>query len=249
MILRRSLWFHLLPAPFSHLCPGLLLELGYPDSSWDQSQALLHVPWAIATPSCCCCCCVASVMSDSERPHRWQPTRLLHPWDFPGKSSGVGCHCLLWQPPVQASVYNLSLQPLSLQFMSTQECSFQLHTKLLATFTRMFFKDSSTRHFLVVPWLGFHVSTARGLSLIPHQGTMTLQAAQPERKNDILTSKTIFIPEPCLLFCLYKQIAPHLSSCKAIKPMNHYPWFPQMHPSPVPLIFWFHSSLFPLPLP
>ena len=23
------------------------------------------------------------------------PTRLLHPWDFPGKSTGVGCHCLL----------------------------------------------------------------------------------------------------------------------------------------------------------
>ena len=22
--------------------------------------------------------------------------RLLHPWDFPGKSTGVGCHCLLW---------------------------------------------------------------------------------------------------------------------------------------------------------
>ena len=29
------------------------------------------------------------------RPHRWQPTRLPHPWDFPGKSTGVGCHCLL----------------------------------------------------------------------------------------------------------------------------------------------------------
>ena len=24
-----------------------------------------------------------------------QPTRLLHPWDFPGKTTGVGCHCLL----------------------------------------------------------------------------------------------------------------------------------------------------------
>ena len=23
--------------------------------------------------------------------------RLLHPWDFPGKSTGVGCHCLLHQ--------------------------------------------------------------------------------------------------------------------------------------------------------
>ena len=25
-----------------------------------------------------------------------QPTRLLRPWDFPGKSTGVGCHCLLY---------------------------------------------------------------------------------------------------------------------------------------------------------
>ena len=86
---------------------------------------------------CCCCCYVALVVSDSVRPHRWQPTRLpipgilqartlewvvisfsnawkwkvkvkslshvrlqrplgrqptkvLHPWDFPGKSTGLG---------------------------------------------------------------------------------------------------------------------------------------------------------------
>ena len=35
------------------------------------------------------------VVSESLRPHGLQPTRLLHPWDFPGKSTGVGCHCLL----------------------------------------------------------------------------------------------------------------------------------------------------------
>ena len=29
------------------------------------------------------------------QPHGLQPTRLLRPWDFPGKSTGVGCHCLL----------------------------------------------------------------------------------------------------------------------------------------------------------
>ena len=34
-----------------------------------------------------------SVVSDSSRPHGLQPTRLLHPWDSPGKSTGVGCHC------------------------------------------------------------------------------------------------------------------------------------------------------------
>ena len=34
-------------------------------------------------------------MSDSVRPHRWQPTRLPHPWDSPGKNTGVGCQFCL----------------------------------------------------------------------------------------------------------------------------------------------------------
>ena len=29
------------------------------------------------------------------QPHRRQPTRLPHPWDSPGKNTGVGCHFLL----------------------------------------------------------------------------------------------------------------------------------------------------------
>ena len=36
-----------------------------------------------------------SVMFDSVRPHRRQPTRLPCPWDSPGKNTGVGCHFLL----------------------------------------------------------------------------------------------------------------------------------------------------------
>ena len=34
-------------------------------------------------------------MSESVQPHRRQPTRLHHPWDSPGKNTGVGCHFLL----------------------------------------------------------------------------------------------------------------------------------------------------------
>ena len=33
-------------------------------------------------------------MSDSVWPHRRQPTRLPHPWDSPGKNTGVACHFL-----------------------------------------------------------------------------------------------------------------------------------------------------------
>ena len=35
-----------------------------------------------------------TVVSDSVRPHRRQPTRLLCPWDSPGKNTGVGCDFL-----------------------------------------------------------------------------------------------------------------------------------------------------------
>ena len=38
---------------------------------------------------------VSSVVSDSVRPHRRQPTRLPRPWDSPGKNTGVGCQFLL----------------------------------------------------------------------------------------------------------------------------------------------------------
>ena len=55
---------------------------------------------------CCCCCWVTSVVSDSVRPHRWQPIMLPHPWDSPGKNTGVCCHCLL--PSFPLSMYNFS---------------------------------------------------------------------------------------------------------------------------------------------
>ena len=41
--------------------------------------------------NCCCCCCqVASVVSNSVRPHRQQPTRLPRPWDSPDKEHWSG---------------------------------------------------------------------------------------------------------------------------------------------------------------
>ena len=53
-----------------------------------------------------------SVVSDPQRPHGLQPSRLLHPWDFPGKSTGVGCHCLLrlraqWHTKIISLEYTL----------------------------------------------------------------------------------------------------------------------------------------------
>ena len=36
------------------------------------------------------------------RPHRQQLTRLPHPWDSPGKNTGVGCHFLLQSMKVKS---------------------------------------------------------------------------------------------------------------------------------------------------
>ena len=59
------------------------------------------------------CCCIASVVSDSVWPHRWQPTRLLRPWDSPGKNTGAGCHFLLQCMKVksESEVAQLCLTP------------------------------------------------------------------------------------------------------------------------------------------
>ena len=75
------------------LCLPILLSFLYFDEiRWNtyrlQSQRDILI-------YCCCCCEVASVVSDSVRPHRQQPTRLPRPLDSPGKNTGVGCHFLL----------------------------------------------------------------------------------------------------------------------------------------------------------
>ena len=45
-----------------------------------------------------------SVVSDSSQHEEWTAAyRLLHPWDFPGNSAGVGCHCLLCHIPLGAN--------------------------------------------------------------------------------------------------------------------------------------------------
>ena len=44
------------------------------------------------------------VMSDSMWPHRRPPTRLLCPWDSPGKNTRVGCHFLLQELPYDPAI-------------------------------------------------------------------------------------------------------------------------------------------------
>ena len=59
-------------------------------------------------------------MSDSVRPHRWQPTRLPHPWDSPGKNTGMGCHFLL-----QCKVNFFNTLEINQRFTTTQGMFFK----------------------------------------------------------------------------------------------------------------------------
>ena len=74
--------------------PSLYMCLCVQDTSHSGLKSTLMTSLELGS-LCCCCCKVASVVSDSVRPHRRQPTRLPRPWDSPGKNSGVGCHFLL----------------------------------------------------------------------------------------------------------------------------------------------------------
>ena len=73
--------------------PGCVFMRPYRSSSaFKFIQRFSH---CVQESFCLSCCCVASVVSDSVRPHRRQPTRLSRPWNFPGKNTGVCCHFLL----------------------------------------------------------------------------------------------------------------------------------------------------------
>ena len=83
-----------------------------------------------------------SVMSDSLRPHGLQPTRLLHPWDFLGKSTGVGLnsakitsveYCLLETLLNHHIPWLPSYLPTAL--LGFFGCSFHLHGYALCSFS------------------------------------------------------------------------------------------------------------------
>ena len=55
---------------------------------WSSQKWPRNLDWGFSM----CVCSVTSVISDSLRPHGLWSTRLLCPWDSPGKNTGVGCH-------------------------------------------------------------------------------------------------------------------------------------------------------------
>ena len=58
-------------------------------SAVDGDLDCFHVP-AIAN----------SAAMSTMKPHGLQPTKFPHLWNFAGKTTGVGCHCLLHPTPL-----------------------------------------------------------------------------------------------------------------------------------------------------
>ena len=84
---------------------------------------------------------VAQLCPTLSDPMDWQPTRLLCPWDFPGKSAGVGCHCILQYG------HQFSFKVIDVIWFNVI-CTLPLSAPFLIHF--MFFLELNlTRHFLL----------------------------------------------------------------------------------------------------
>ena len=80
--------------------PGVLPDPGFkPPSLMSPALAGRFFPTSATweAPKCSMCCAVLShsVVSDPLWPQGLKPTRLLCPWNSPGKNAGIGCHALL----------------------------------------------------------------------------------------------------------------------------------------------------------
>ena len=74
-------------------------------------------------------------------PQRWQPTRLPHPWDSPGKNTGVGCHFLLQYSAVKRSRFEsvlmrwMKLEPIMQSEVSQKEKHIYMEFREMVTMT------------------------------------------------------------------------------------------------------------------
>ena len=79
------------PSPYqSHSLIATSQFIMHPQPHWP-----LSFPWICTAPSCQNVWVSVAQSCPTLLPHGLEPTRLLCPWDFPGKNARVGCHFLL----------------------------------------------------------------------------------------------------------------------------------------------------------
>ena len=98
-----------------------------------------------------CCCQVTSVVSDSVRPHRWQPTRLPHPWDLQARTlewrdplnhTYLVWDLLLWKLLLSNRTLFSSLHPSGWLKESLDTSKYELLDHTLMTFLMAYFSSS-----------------------------------------------------------------------------------------------------------
>ena len=57
-------------------------------------QHITYFKCVVNSTVCVCVCVLSSVLSNSLQHYGLWPARLLCPWDFPDRNTGVGCHFL-----------------------------------------------------------------------------------------------------------------------------------------------------------
>ena len=101
----------------------------------------------------------------SVRPHGLQPTRLLRPWNSPGKNTGVGCHFLLQCMKVERPRVSFLLPP-GISFRSVAFLSYilNLQTSYILQITEASSKEYSQQHMMCpIPFgVGRPVVTTQG---------------------------------------------------------------------------------------
>ena len=110
-------------------------------------------------------CSVASVVSDSVRPQRRQPTRLPRPWDSPGKNTGVGCHFLLQCMKVKSESEVTQECPTLSDAMDCSLPGSSVHgifQARLLEWRAIAFSDVNTKLFYIKDWVSTNFGIQRG---------------------------------------------------------------------------------------
>ena len=117
--------------------PGMEEPGGVPSM---ESHRVRH-DWSDSTAAavCCCCCLVDKLCLTLLWAHGLQPARLLCPWDFPIKNTGVGFNFLLLGIfPTQGSNLHLLLGRKVLYHWATWKVSYsKSHYKIYRLWSQM----------------------------------------------------------------------------------------------------------------
>ena len=106
---RQASLLLLLLSRFGHVrlyvTPWMAAHQASPSLGFSRQEHWSGLPFPSPMHACMLSCfsCVGLCAT-----HRLQPTRLLHPWDSPGKNTGFGCHFLLQGFPVHHQLLELT---------------------------------------------------------------------------------------------------------------------------------------------